>query len=83
MKKKVLAFLAASGVSLLPAAFLAAQDTTPRGPAEWTGRNWLGFSIQIIVFILAVVGIYKLADPGEEEEAGEEGDGDNPESTPA
>lgn len=38
-----------------------AQDTTPKGPAEWTLRNWLGFCIQIIVFVLVIIGIYKLA----------------------
>ena len=38
-----------------------AQDTTPRGPAQWTATNWLGFCIQIGLFALAIFGIYKLA----------------------
>ena len=44
-----------------------AQDTTPRGPAQWTAGNWLGFCIQIGVFALAILGIYKLALGGEGE----------------
>lgn len=44
-----------------------AQDTTPRGPAQWTANNWLGFCIQIGLFALAIFGIYKLALGGEDE----------------
>jgi len=40
----------------------------PRGPSEWSSRNWLGFFIYLVVFILAVVGIYKLATGGETDE---------------
>ncbi len=40
---------------------VVAQDTTPRGPAQWTATNWLGFCIQIVLFILVIIGIYKLA----------------------
>lgn len=42
-----------------------AQPTEPIGPAGWTMRNWIGFSVQITVFILAVIGICKLAKWGE------------------
>ena len=42
-----------------------AQPTEPVGPAVWTMRNWIGFSVQITVFILAVIGICKLAKWGE------------------
>jgi hypothetical protein len=42
-----------------------AQPTEPVGPAWWTMRNWIGFFIQIAVFILAVIGICKLAKTGE------------------
>lgn len=42
-----------------------AQPTEPIGPAGWTMRNWIGFSVQIAVFILAVIGICKLAKWGE------------------
>ena len=47
-----------------------AQDTTPRGPAQWTAGNWLGFCIQIGLFVLVVFGIYRLALGG----GGEDGD---------
>ncbi len=42
-----------------------AQSTEPIGPAGWTTRNWIGFSVQIIVFILAIIGICRLAKRGE------------------
>jgi len=80
MKKKLVVALTTAGIFLSRAAFLAAQDTTPRGPAEWTGRNWLGFSLQIILFILAVIGIYKLADPGAEVEEETDGEQSEPSS---
>lgn len=41
-----------------------AQSTDPVGPAGWTMRNWIGFCIQITVFILAVIGVCKLAKLG-------------------
>jgi hypothetical protein len=41
-----------------------AQPTDPVGPAGWTMRNWIGFFVQITVFILAVIGICKLAKSG-------------------
>jgi hypothetical protein len=42
-----------------------AQPTEPIGPAGWTMRNWIGFCVQITVFVLAVIGICKLAKSGE------------------
>jgi|GEM_PF-1124801 len=51
-----------------------AQDTTPRGPAQWTASNWLGFCIQIGLFALAIFGIYKLALGGEGEGDGKGND---------
>jgi hypothetical protein len=42
-----------------------AQSTEPVGPTGWTVRNWIGFSVQITVFILAIMGICKLAKWGE------------------
>ncbi len=44
-----------------------AQPTEPIGPAGWSARNWIGFLLQIAIFILAVIGIYKLAYWGEKE----------------
>ena len=56
------------GVSLTGALFafafcapLFAQDTAPRGWSQWTARNWIGFFIYLGLFVLAVIGIYKLA----------------------
>ena len=42
-----------------------AQSTEPVGPTGWTTRNWIGFSVQITVFVLAIIGICKLARWGE------------------
>ncbi len=69
MKKKLCMIIGIWPVFFLAAAATIAQDTTPRGPAEWTGRNWLGFSLQILFFVLAVIGIYKLAGPEREEDS--------------
>ena len=59
-----------------------AQDTTPRGPAEWTTRNWIGFFIQIGIFVLVIIGIYKLA-LGDKKERGDNiPEPKSPESSP-
>ena len=50
------------------AASAGAQNISPRGWSQWTTRNWVGFTLQILVFILAIFGIYKLSLSGEEEE---------------
>jgi hypothetical protein len=42
-----------------------AQSTEPVGPTGWTTRNWIGFSVQITVFVLAIIAICKLARWGE------------------
>ncbi len=68
--KKAISALTAAGIGILSAFTLAAQDTTPRGPSQWSARNWLGFCIQIGVFLLAVIGIYRLARSGEGEGEG-------------
>ncbi|MFH1038079.1 MAG: hypothetical protein V1789_05355 [PVC group bacterium] len=75
--KKAISMLASVSLGVLFPFALAAQDTSPRGPSQWTARNWLGFCIQIGVFILAVIGIYRLARSGEGEGKGE-GEGDDP-----
>ena len=62
--KKIISLLVAAGWYVAIASAALGQDTTPRGPSEWTGRNWLGFCIQISVFILAIIGIYRLAMSG-------------------
>lgn len=53
---------------LCSAAFSRAQDISPKGWSQWTTRNWVGFTAEILVFILVVIGIYKLALSGEEKE---------------
>ncbi|MDP8215370.1 MAG: hypothetical protein RAO92_03485 [Candidatus Euphemobacter frigidus] len=62
--KKLLSVIGSAVWYAAATAAAAAQDTTPRGPAEWTFRNWLGFCLQIGIFILAIIGIYKLAMSG-------------------
>ena len=59
--KKIGATLIAACSALYPRALLFAQDTAPRGWSQWTARNWIGFFIYIGLFVLAVIGIYKLA----------------------
>ncbi len=68
--KKLISLLSTTLGWCFLASSLAAQDTAPRGPAEWTPRNWLGFGIQIGLFIIAVIAIYKLAGCGDEIEEG-------------
>lgn len=65
--KKILTIITGFSWYWLSSVAVFAQDTTPRGPAQWTPRNWLGFCIQIGLFILVIIGIYKLALGGEEE----------------
>jgi len=69
--KKIISLLVAAGWYLAIVFTVLGQDTTPRGPSEWTGRNWLGFCILISAFILAIIGIYRLAMSGEGEREGE------------
>jgi hypothetical protein len=59
--KKIGSVLISAWALLYPRALLFAQDTTPRGPSQWTAKNWVGFFLYIGLFILAVIGIYKLA----------------------
>ena len=66
--KKILKIFTGTIWFWLSTGVVLAQDTTPRGPAQWTPRNWLGFCIQIGVFALVIFGIYKLALGGEGEE---------------
>jgi hypothetical protein len=48
---------------MFAAASCFAQSTDPVGPSGWTTRNWIGFALQITLFVLALIGIYKLAAP--------------------
>ena len=66
MRKLLLAIGSAIWYTAVTAAAIA-QDTTPRGPSEWIFRNWLGFCLYIGIFILAIIGIYKLAMSGDGE----------------
>lgn len=68
--KKIISTAGAIGAWFYLTYSLRAQDTMPRGPSEWTPRNWLGFFIYIAVFILVVIGIYKLATGVETTEEG-------------
>lgn len=42
------------------------------GPAEWPLRAWVGFFLYILVFLLVVIGLYRMAvsDLPSEEEGG-------------
>ena len=42
-----------------------AQSPEPVGPSGWSMRNWIGFSLQIILFILALIGICRLGRRGD------------------
>ena len=44
------------------------QNISPRGWSQWTARNWAGFILEILVFILVLIGIYKMALSGEDED---------------
>lgn len=63
--KKTLTIIFAFSWYWLTACMVYTQDTTPKGPAQWTPRNWLGFCIQIGLFVLVIIGIYKLAIPAQ------------------
>lgn len=52
-----------------------ADPTVPRGPSEWTARNWMGLCIQIGLFILAIWGIWKLVDDPEGKGSDQSGGG--------
>ena len=43
------------------------------GPGGWTPRNWIGFFLYLFVFLLAVIGLYRMAvaDDGGDRAAGE------------
>ena len=43
----------------------------PIGPAHWTLKNWVGVAIYLVLFAVAVYGIWRLARPV----SGEEGEG--------
>jgi len=73
-------------VTAFPFALLLQASTDPAGPAQWTGRNWLGLGCQVVVFILLVAFIFWLADlkhagpeqEGEETAPGEGGSAEPP-----
>jgi hypothetical protein len=57
--------LRAAAIVLLGGAAACGSDadpTVPRGPSEWTARNWMGLCIQIGLFVLAIWGIWKLVE---------------------
>lgn len=58
--------ISAAGFLAIPGAW--GQDISPRGPSEWTATNWLGFALQVGLFLLAVFAVYLAAGndaPGE------------------
>jgi len=59
MKRRAAVFFGCAWGCALPC---LAQSADPVGPAGWTARNWVGFAAQIAVFVLALIGICKLAD---------------------
>lgn len=81
MKNILSAITALSGYALIISTGLA-QDTTPRGPAHWTATNWLGFCIQIGLFILAIFGIYRLAVGGKGDDGDVKSETRKPDSSP-
>lgn len=62
MRRKALYILIAAA----PAACSAAQSAEPAGPSEWTARNWIGLFVQVSLFILALIGLCRLAGGGGE-----------------
>ncbi len=60
-----------------PLAALLQAGTEPRGPLDWTLRNWLGLLCQVVAFVLLVSLIFWLANIGAEEEK-ETGPGGKP-----
>jgi hypothetical protein len=60
-RKSLLAVIAA-----MSALTCMAQSTEPVGPSGWTARNWVGFCVQMALFVLALIGICALAGRGRE-----------------
>ncbi len=48
--------ISTAGFLAVPGAW--GQDISPRGPSEWTATNWLGFALQVGIFLLAVAAIF-------------------------
>ncbi|MEI6632267.1 MAG: hypothetical protein WCP22_00455 [Chlamydiota bacterium] len=57
MFKKILCAV----IAALSAMTCTAQSTEPVGPSGWTARNWAGICVQIILFVLALIGVWALA----------------------
>jgi len=64
---RILLTTISAGAALFSPLLLAAQDTEPRGPMQWTALNWTGFALQLFLFILAIFVITRLADNGKTE----------------
>ncbi len=35
----------------------------PKGPSEWPLKSWIGLAVYLLVFVLALWGIYRIARP--------------------
>lgn len=50
---------------------LALQDeaskTLPRGPSDWTAKNWIGFVLYLVVFLAVVAFIFYIGRDEEDE----------------
>lgn len=50
-------------------------DIEPTGPSQWPLQSWIGLAVYLLVFVLALWGIYRIARPLiEEAEQGDERD---------
>jgi len=70
-------FLAAVVSSLLlsPSLLLASSATDPVGPAGWSVKNWVGFALQISLFLGALWALSLLAASAGPAGRTKEGDG--------
>lgn len=57
MLRKLLCALIAAA----PALCGAAPSSDPVGPSGWTARNWIGLCVQVSLFVLALIGLCRLA----------------------
>jgi len=55
-------------------AFLFQDDKhAPVGPAGWSGKNWIGFILYIVVFLAVVAFIFYIGRDEEDQAEGETG----------
>ena len=57
--------------SLMTAVLAIQDETLPRGPSDWSVKNWVGFILYIAVFLAVVAFIFYIGRDEEEEAEGE------------